>query len=86
MALIDFTLSNARRFYLSVGNPLGWKWLRLLLDVLIVLKDLHKFAERPTDMHFFGNHSKSTEKLSFVDKIIFFRLSKLFMKNSKQQD
>ena len=30
MALIDFTLSNARRFYssVSVGNPLGWKGLR----------------------------------------------------------
>ena len=27
MALIDFTLSNARRFYLSMGNPLGWKGL-----------------------------------------------------------
>ena len=25
MALIDFTLSNARRFYSSMGNPLGWK-------------------------------------------------------------
>ena len=23
MALIDFTLSNARRFYSSMGNPLG---------------------------------------------------------------
>ena len=27
MALIDFTLSNARRFYSSVGNPLGVKGL-----------------------------------------------------------
>ena len=27
MALIDFTLSNARRFYLSMANPLGWKGL-----------------------------------------------------------
>ena len=27
MALIDFTLSNARRFYSSMGNPLGWKGL-----------------------------------------------------------
>ena len=24
---IDFTLSNARRFYSSMGNPLGWKGL-----------------------------------------------------------
>jgi len=31
MALIDFTLSNARRFYLSMGNPLGWKGLKLFL-------------------------------------------------------
>ena len=28
MALIDFTLSNARRFYSSMGNPLGWKGLK----------------------------------------------------------
>ena len=28
MALIDFTLFNARRFYLSMGNPLGLKGLR----------------------------------------------------------
>ena len=27
MALIDFTLSNARRFYSSMGNPLGSKGL-----------------------------------------------------------
>ena len=27
MALIDFTLSNARRFYSSTGNPLGLKGL-----------------------------------------------------------
>ena len=27
MALIGFTLSNARRFYLSMGNPLGVKGL-----------------------------------------------------------
>ena len=32
MALIDFTLSNARRFYLSMGNPLGWKGLTSELD------------------------------------------------------
>ena len=28
MALIDFTLSNARRFYSSMGNPLGVKGLK----------------------------------------------------------
>ena len=27
MALTNFTLSNARRFYSSMGNPLGWKGL-----------------------------------------------------------
>ena len=27
MAFIDFTLSNTRRFYSSMGNPLGWKGL-----------------------------------------------------------
>ena len=30
MALIDFTLSNARRFYLSMENPLGVKGLKVL--------------------------------------------------------
>jgi len=33
MALIDFTLSNARRFYSSMGNPLGWKGLRGLMKL-----------------------------------------------------
>ena len=28
MALIDFTLSNARRFYSSMGNPSGLKGLK----------------------------------------------------------
>ena len=28
MALIDFTLSNARRFYSSMENPLGVKGLK----------------------------------------------------------
>ena len=31
MALIDFTLSNARRFYSSMGNPLGWKGLKKIV-------------------------------------------------------
>ena len=31
MALIDFTLSNARRFYSSMGNPLGWKALIMII-------------------------------------------------------
>ena len=31
MALVDFTLSNARRFYSSMGNPLGWKGLIRML-------------------------------------------------------
>ena len=31
MALIDFTLSNARRFYSSMGNPLGLKGLIAVL-------------------------------------------------------
>ena len=33
MALIDFTLSNARRFYSSMGNPLGLKGLRQQLTL-----------------------------------------------------
>ena len=31
-ALIDFTLSNARRFYSSMGNPLAVKGLTLLCE------------------------------------------------------
>ena len=29
--LIDFTLSNARRFYSSMGNPLGMKGLKVFI-------------------------------------------------------
>ena len=32
MALIDFTLSNARQFYSSMGNPLGGKGLKELCN------------------------------------------------------
>ena len=32
-ALIDFTLTNARRFYSSTGNPLDGKGLRLMASV-----------------------------------------------------
>ena len=32
MALVDFTLSNARRFYSSMGNPLGLKELNDLMN------------------------------------------------------
>jgi len=34
-ALIDFTLSNARRFYSSKGEPLGRERVKLFLIVLI---------------------------------------------------
>ena len=38
MALIDFTLSDARRFYSSMGNPLGWKglkaWFSIFFDLI----------------------------------------------------
>ena len=30
MTLIDFTMSNARRFYSSMGNPLAVKGLKLV--------------------------------------------------------
>ena len=33
-ALIDFTLSNARRFYSSMGNPLDGKGIKYLIDHL----------------------------------------------------
>ena len=32
VSLIDFTLSNARRFYSSMGNPTGVKGLRDIWD------------------------------------------------------
>jgi len=39
-ALIDFTLSNARRFYSSMGNPLDGKGI-------ITETDFHKGFEKP---------------------------------------
>ena len=36
MTLIDFTLSNARRFYSSMGNPLAVKGLKNQLRNLMV--------------------------------------------------
>ena len=38
MALIDFTLSNARRFYSSMGNPLGLKGLKAFSRVFMFVK------------------------------------------------
>ena len=35
MALIDFTLSNARRFYSSMGNPSGLKGLTVCITKLL---------------------------------------------------
>ena len=34
-ALIDFTLSNARRFYSSMGNPLAGKGLKVALTSIV---------------------------------------------------
>ena len=45
--LIDFTLSNARRFYSSVGNPTGLKGLKMVVmtmrlsEGVLVIKDGH---------------------------------------------
>ena len=38
--LIDFTLSNARRFYSSMGNPTGVKGLTLFLQDNVSPRDL----------------------------------------------
>ena len=38
--LIDFNLSNARRFYSSKGNPLGVKGLRITLIRVLVMEKL----------------------------------------------
>ena len=45
MALIDFTLSNARRFYSSMGNLLGWKGLTTSFDKIKFLC----FTQAPSD-------------------------------------
>ena len=37
LTLIDFTLSNAGRFYLTMGNPLGWKGLMIATTLIYVL-------------------------------------------------
>ena len=37
-ALIDFTLSNARRFYSSMGNPLDGKGVKKKINNLIIVK------------------------------------------------
>ena len=46
MALTDFTLSNARRFYSSMGNPSGWKGLIVfaLYEKLFLLQ-FKKFSQ-----------------------------------------
>ena len=38
MTLIVFTLSNARRFYSSMGNPMGRKALTRVVSMVTVLK------------------------------------------------
>ena len=35
MALIDSTLSNARQVYSSMGNPFGWKGLKVSIKLRI---------------------------------------------------
>ena len=54
MALIDFTLSNARRFYSSMGNPSGLKGLNYCLFCKIYLTEA---AERKT-VKFLGKGGK----------------------------
>ena len=50
MALIDFALSNARRFYSSMGNPLGLKGL-----ILIECKEEATIAKQtPLRKHLFS--------------------------------
>ena len=50
MALIDFTLSNARRFYSSMGNPSGVKGLKAgLKKEAIPLKQYHLLLYYKTD-------------------------------------
>ena len=44
MALIDFTLSEARRFYSSMGNPLGWKGL-MIFAAAQIKSNFYLFAD-----------------------------------------
>jgi len=53
MALIDFTLSNARRFYSSMGNPIGWKGLKV--SHILLLTQL--IGNRPSFLQFRGNRA-----------------------------
>ena len=50
MALIDFTLSNAIRFYSSMGNPLGGKGLITLRSSPAFI--LIRLVTRTTDLHY----------------------------------
>ena len=47
-ALIDFTLSNARRFYSSMGNPLDRKGLRSSHDCKF---HLHRIVNNDHNLH-----------------------------------
>ena len=53
MALIDFTLSNARRFYSSMENPLGVKGLS---EILLILRLDILLTQTVTLQHVLSNH------------------------------
>ena len=46
MTLIDFTLSNTRRFYSSMGDPLALKGLNS--DFLPIFREQYYFVRGPT--------------------------------------
>ena len=54
MAFIDFTLSNATRFYLSMGNPLGWKGLTLTNQILM------SFGHHQTCIRILNNNNSAS--------------------------
>ena len=41
MPLIDFTLSNARQFYSSMGNPTGLKGLNATIQNMTIILDYY---------------------------------------------
>ena len=54
MALIDFTLSNARRFYSSMGSPLGLKGLKVHLVFMWSASAVASFKHCSGIIIFFG--------------------------------
>ena len=76
MALIDFTLSNARRFYLSMGNPLGWKGLTLRNQILM------SFGHHQTSIRILNNNNSTSLVQKLCKTLRSAKWQKLYLKAS----